>query len=361
MSLLICIPEYIYEVGLAQHLGIDLFGGAEVVHGPVTDAIKSDPRTKVVIKKWWRAINHRAQSTEDLSWAHQVICYTGELVNGPWEWYYGLTVRQFNNNNFISVSTGRSNLVHYPGHLVYDDLGHFFSKIVNVCRYEDWNTLPVKPKLFDALLGIAKPHRVFIFNHLGSTGLLDKSFVNIHGSVNYISPDLHKFDDPTICHADRQDSQKPIQGLINGIGVSHSIPLGIYQNSWYSIVAETNPTNSNFLTEKTAKPLFEKKLFVLFGSQGLLARLHSQGYKTFSSIIDESYDQEPVDRKRWEMAFEQVVKLSVLDHAAVYRQIEPTLEHNHKHICDQQYRLNGLRSFLQQHLLTLDRENQYAV
>jgi hypothetical protein len=361
MSLLICIPEYIYEVGLAQRLGINLFGDAEVVHGPVTDEIKSDSRTKVVVKKWWRAINHCAQSTEDLSWADQVICYTGELVNGPWECYHKLTVKQFNNNNFISVSTGRSNLVRYPGHLVYDGLGHFFSKIVNVCRYEDWNTLPAKPKLFDALLGIAKPHRVFIFNHLGSTGLLDKSFVNIHGSVNYVSPDLHKFDDPTICHADRRDSQKPIQGLINGIGVSHSIPLGIYQNSWYSIVAETNPANSNFLTEKTAKPLFEKKLFVLFGSQGLLARLHSQGYKTFSSIIDESYDQEPVDRKRWRMAFEQVVKLSTQDHEAVYQQIEPTLEHNHKHICDQHYRLNGLKSFLQQHLLILDREKQYAI
>ena len=361
MSLLIWLPDYIYEVTLANRLGIDLFGDAEVVYGPVTDAIKSDSRKKVVVKNWWLLINHRIPPAEDLSWADCVIFYTGEMVNGPWQWYYNKTVNQFNNSNFISVSSGRHGLVQYPNHLVYDDLGHFFSKIVNVCRYEDWNTLPIKPKLFDALLGIAKPHRVFIFNQLVETGLLDKSFVNIHGSINYISPDLHEFDDPKICNDSRQDSQKPIQGLKNGTRVSHSIPLGIYQNSWYSIVAETNPTNSNFLTEKTAKPLFEKKLFVLFGSQGLLARLHRQGYKTFSSIIDESYDQEPVDQKRWGMAFEQVVKLSTQDHAAVYRQIEPILEHNHKHICDQHYRLNGLKSFLQQHLLTLDREKQYAI
>jgi hypothetical protein len=361
MSLLICIPEYIYEVGLAQRLGINLFGAAEVVHGPVTDAIKSDARTKVVVKKWWCTIKHCSHPTEDLGWADCVICYTGELINGPWEWYYNKTVKQFNNSNFISVSNGRHWLVQYPKHVVYDDLGHFFSRIVDVCRYEDWNTVPTKPKLFDALLGIAKTHRVFIFNHLRTNGLLDKSFVNIHGSVNYVSPDLHDFDDPVITTEDRKSSMSKVPGLANGIGVSHSIPLGIYQNSWYSIVAETNPANSNFLTEKTAKPLFEKKLFVLFGSQGLLARLHRQGYKTFSSIIDESYDQEPVDRKRWGMAFEQVVKLSTQDHAAVYRQIEPTLEHNHKHICDQHYRLNGLKSFLQQHLLILDREKQYAI
>jgi len=361
MSLLICIPEHIYEVGLAQRLGIALFGGVEVVRGSVTDAITSDPRTKVVIKNWRPNQQPHLVPPEDLSWADLVICYTGEMINGPWEWYRKLTVKQFNNNNFISVSNGRHWLVQYPEHVVYDELGHFFSRIVDVCRYEDWNTLPVKPKLFDALLGIAKPHRVFIFSKLLANGLLDKSFVNIHGSVNYVSPDLHEFDDPVITAADRKSSMSKVPGLANGIGVSHSIPLGIYQNSWYSIVAETNPANSNFLTEKTAKPLFEKKLFVLFGSRGLLARLHSQGYKTFSSIIDESYDQEPVDQKRWGMAFEQVVKLSVQDHAAVYRQIEPILEHNHKHICDQHYRLNGLRSFLQQHLLTVDREKQYAI
>ena len=361
MSLLICNPDYIYEITLAQRLGIDLFGDVKVVHGPVTDAIKSDPRPKVVIKNWWLLINRPLPPAEDLSWADLVICYTGEIVNGPWQWYYNKTVKQFNNSNIISVTSGRHGLVQYPEHLVYDSLGHFFSKIVDVCRYEDWNTLPVKPKLFDALLGIAKPHRIFIFSQLRTNGLLDKSFVSIHGEVEYVSPDLHEFDDPKITSEDRKRSMSKVPGLANGIGVSHSIPLGIYQNSWYSIVAETNPTTSNFLTEKTAKPLFEKKLFVLFGSQGLLARLHSMGYKTFSSIIDESYDQEPVDRKRWRMAFDQVVKLSTLDHAAVYRQIEPILEHNHKHICDQHYRLNGLKSFLQQHLLTVDREKQYAI
>ena len=318
MSLLICNPDYIYEVTLAQRLGIDLFDAVEVVHGPVTDAIKSDPRPKVVIKNWWLLINQPLLPSEDLSWAHLVICYTGEIVNGPWQWYYNKTVKQFNNSNIISVTSGRHSLVQYPEHVVYDNLGHFFSRIVDVCRYEDWNTLPVKPKLFDALLGIAKPHRIFIFSQLRTTGLLDKSFVNIHGKVEYVSPDLHEFDDPVITTEDRKRSMRKVPGLANGIGVSHSIPLGIYQNSWYSIVAETNPTNSNFLTEKTAKPLFEKKLFVLFGSQGLLARLHSQGYKTFSSIIDESYDQEPVDQKRWGMAFEQVVKLSAQDHAALY-------------------------------------------
>jgi hypothetical protein len=78
--------------------------------------------------------------------------------------------------------------------------------------------------------------------------------------------------------------------------------------------------------------LFEKRLFVLFGSQGLLKRLHDQGYKTFHDVIDESYDQEPDDNLRWSMAFAQLVKLSTANHIELYQQLQPILQHNHQHI-----------------------------
>ena len=44
----------------------------------------------------------------------------------------------------------------------------------------------------------------------------------------------------------------------NGRSMSHSIPIEIYRRSWYSIVAETQAYKSNYVTEKTSKPLFEK-------------------------------------------------------------------------------------------------------
>jgi len=336
-------PDNIFELELAAQLDVALFDNAEVINGLPTYDIKTDTRTKIVIKQWF----HWAGSTkavENLSWADLIIIYTGELINGPWDRYYKKVVDQYNNKNFVSIANGTFELTDYPTHLVYDDLGHFFSRIVSCCQFQEWNTLEHKPKLFDALLGIAKPHRIFIFDQLLGNGLLDKSFVSIHGDLNYKSPDLETYDDPKITDYDRIHSMRPAIGMANGI--SHSIPLQIYQHSWYSIVAETNPSGTNFLTEKTAKPLFSKKLFVLFGSQGLLEKLHNQGYQTFHSIIDESYDQEPDDVTRWSMAFEQVLALAKLDHVEVYKKIDPILVNNHNHICNHHYRLNSLKNFL---------------
>jgi hypothetical protein len=346
-------PDYVYELELASRLNFKLFDdNVEVINGPTTHDFKNDYRKKIVIKNWW-LFTGTSQPTEDLSWADLIICYTSELINGPWEHYYKRTVDQFNNKNFICISNGIYNLHSYPDALVYDNLGHFFSKIVDVCRYQEWHTYDHKPKLFDALFGLAKPHRVFVFEKLIEFDLLDQTFVNLHGIVNYSSPDLIEYDDPKITQHSRSNSMSSLPGMANGIGVSHSIPFKIYQNSWYSIVAETNSNWSNFLTEKTAKPLFEKKLFVLFGSQGLLKRLHDQGYKTFHDVIDESYDQEPDDNLRWSMAFAQVVKLSTANHIELYQQLQPILQHNHQHICNQHSRLTGLKNFLQPHLNSL--------
>jgi hypothetical protein len=353
-NVLIWDPDCMYELDLANRAGIKLFGNAEVINNPDPHSIKNDHRKKVVVRNWWSWAGGNSQPPQDLSWANLVICYTEELINGPWESYYNMTSRHFNNKNLICVTNGRYNMNHYPDDLVFDHLGHFFSKIVDVCQYQIWDQTTSKPKIFDALLGIAKQHRIFIYEKLIEADLLDQTLLNIHGSVNYTSPDLIEYDDPKITQDARKNSMSGLPGLANGIGVSHSIPFKIYQNSWYSIVTETNPSLSNFLSEKTAKPLFEKKIFVMFGSQGSLAHLRSMGYQTFHGIIDESYDQEPNDITRWSMAFEQVIKLSRSDHANVYKTAQTVLDYNHQHICNHKYQLEKLKEFLYKHLRKLN-------
>ena len=360
MSVVIWDPDHWFEINLANRLNFTLFDNAEIITGAYLptglDNFKKDTRTKIVLKHWWlwRETN---DSKVDLSWADLVIFYTGEVINGPWDWYYEKTVEQFNNKNFICITEGMYKLPDFPKNRVYDDSGHWLSTIVDLCRYQECDISASKIKLFDALLGKSKPHRNFIFEQLRTHNLLDKSFVNIVGDLvgsrrpSYQSPDLHMFDDPAITDQDRkQPTVVKLIGLENGYSICHSIPINIYQNSWYSIVAETQWDFHPFITEKTAKPLYMKRLFVMFGAQGTLKKLHQQGYRTFNGVIDESYDQEPNDQKRWAMAFEQVLKLAQCDHEEVYREIAPILTHNHNHICDHHYRLTGLKNFLTQSL-----------
>lgn len=64
-------------------------------------------------------------------------------------------------------------------------------------------------------------------------------------------------------------------------------------NSYLHIVTETlvsNDPNQIFFSEKTFKPIVFMRPFVLINRAGALKQLHEMGFKTFSDVIDESYD-----------------------------------------------------------------------
>jgi hypothetical protein len=114
----------------------------------------------------------------------------------------------------------------------------------------------------------------------------------------------------------------------NPLYLSQEIPAGIHDASWYSIVVETL-YETVFITEKTGKALLAKRVFVLFAARGSLEYLRSQGFQTFGNIIDESYDSEPNNRRRFDMAWEQVRLLSTLDPREVYQRANSIIEHNY--------------------------------
>ena len=65
-------------------------------------------KINIVIKDWffWAGAE---LIKEDLSLADLLICYTRELVTGPWENYYKECLKSLNNPNFIVVASGKLN------------------------------------------------------------------------------------------------------------------------------------------------------------------------------------------------------------------------------------------------------------
>lgn len=66
----------------------------------------------------------------------------------------------------------------------------------------------------------------------------------------------------------------------------------LYQQSFLQVISETvfnYPTT--FITEKTMKPIANKRPFVIVGPAGSLIQLHQLGFKTFGNFWDEGYDQ----------------------------------------------------------------------
>ena len=112
--------------------------------------------------------------------------------------------------------------------------------------------------------------------------------------------------------------------------VSFNSPLEIYRRTWYSIICETLGTGSTFfLSEKTIKAMYNRRIFVMFGPQGYLRHLREQGFATFGGIVDESYDDEPRDHIRFEMAMHQVMQLAWFeDPTEMYNSMSTALDRN---------------------------------
>lgn len=200
-----------------------------------------------------------------------------------------------------------------------------------------------KPYLFDVLLGARRASRDYVMLGLTKNRLLDQCIVTYRdcfpGSVvnhqnqefanvfkgtpltyPYVSPHL----DPSWEVAANVNNQ-----------VSFIVPVGIYQRTYYSILTETLGTGGGFfMSEKSIKAFYAKRIFVLFGNRHHLKRLREQGFQTFDSVIDESYDECALDFERFELAMQQVVNLSRQDPVVVQNKLQAVLDHNHARLLE---------------------------
>lgn len=108
----------------------------------------------------------------------------------------------------------------------------------------------------------------------------------------------------------------------------------IYLDSYIHIITETNFSKDIFPTEKLINPIVTLQPFILFGAPGYLKYIKELGFKTFDGFIDESYDLEFDDMKRFKMLCDEVLRISKISLDEIhnwYISIIPILEHNRNH------------------------------
>lgn len=84
----------------------------------------------------------------------------------------------------------------------------------------------------------------------------------------------------------------------------HSVTHGKYHvNAYCNIVMETHfdadQSGGTFLTEKTFKPIKHGQLFFIAGPAGSLQALRDLGYRTFDTVLDNTYDRISDNTERW--------------------------------------------------------------
>lgn len=186
---------------------------------------------------------------------------------------------------------------------------------------------------FAALFGRHDPFRLkicrYLYENFREQSLLSyNAFRTTYNSrfKTYFDDDQSWFETrcPLLLDFDRASGWVPFQDSLNCIHTH-------YQKYFLEIVVETDPHTDNFFTEKTLKNFYLGKPFLLLSGQGSLKYLHSLGYKTFSPIIDESYDNHPGIADRLDAIFNEITRiagLSINELADMHVQLMPIFEHN---------------------------------
>ena len=198
------------------------------------------------------------------------------------------------------------------------------------------NPYQVKTKTFDILLGRNKPHRTVVYDFINNNDLNDQVIMTYLKGADNLS--LQEQDTNGWIWEDAglelpdQDftwTVTPIRYQGQGMSLSQVIPLSIYNQTAYSIVAETNYDNNySFFTEKIVKPILASRLFLVVSGQHYLRNLRRLGFKTFDGIIDETYDSIEDNNLRFKAACEQIQYLIDQPQEEILAKIQPITEHN---------------------------------
>ncbi len=274
---------------------------------------------------------------------------------------------EFSAENITWILPGRVNLVRFQDRIILwtpfiERVGGFYAGPLSwLLTGLDTKHYP-KRRMFDVLMGRNRPHRDFVRDCVHSSGLQDQFVMSYQDHIpwqRFINDGFIR-DSYVMTGADAIEghgTNHEIKIRHNDVPISCIIPLETYNDTAYTLVAETQPENSVsaplvFLTEKVVKPLVAVRPFVIFSTQGILQLLHDIGFQTFHGVIDESYDQEPDDKRRWSMAWQQVMSLLHQDQQAVRRQVSKILRHNQRLALEtdwQNYPVPAIRERVSQH------------
>jgi hypothetical protein len=186
-------------------------------------------------------------------------------------------------------------------------------------------------------------HRRYVLGTLINAGLLDKGIVSYQcseGTSNYSTGLAHVSNKEerekinkrlTLC-----DPYIPI--ILDGNTVAGGLDFKVFANTYLNIVGETHfvimpGINTSFVTEKTFTAIANNQMFIIVGHPGSLDLLKSLGYKTFDSIIDESYDTELDNTKRLFKVTEEMIRFvsrPINEIKEDYVRVLDIIEHNRK-------------------------------
>lgn len=205
-----------------------------------------------------------------------------------------------------------------------------FISVVNKLNDIDYK-IGIKPKLFNCLNKNQRSHRCLIVAEIIKNNLLDKSYTSLYGfsDQNSWSP-LELVDSAQVFDKQLADVLKNNLNLfplhVNSAASKNPIRIEdqdrfLYSDSYFTLVTETIFFNnyldpmvdtmipSTFPTEKIYKPIAAKHPFIVLSTPNFLQHMRKLGFRTFHPFINEDYDLEIDDMKRFRLVVNEMLRL----------------------------------------------------
>lgn len=210
-----------------------------------------------------------------------------------------------------------------PGcHYFFDDFAWYWY----LMRDQSISIADDQPRsdLFTCLVRTHKQWRSdFVWNLL-HTGVCDTGKISYHGISNMddrddaaiINPEFLRWQSQGLCMPPATwwlDRPLRVDGLNGDDANNHSIVIKEHYQSYVNVILETYldlGPSAVFVTEKTMKAICHGQMFMVVGCPGTLDFLRQQGFETFQTGLDESYDHETDVRLRWYQVFDQLRNLA---------------------------------------------------
>lgn len=150
-------------------------------------------------------------------------------------------------------------------------------------------------KLFLAYVRNTHHHRIMMLKRLRDLNVLDTGLYSFgKTSIKLLDYYNNAFLQGQLTEEDKQfflsiQNKSPDNKDFDTDGCQQSIPLEDHKNTFVSIITETLP-ETVFITEKTYKAIAIGHPFIVLSGKGQLAKMRKDGFRTFNSWWDESYD-----------------------------------------------------------------------
>jgi len=206
---------------------------------------------------------------------------------------------------FVSANSAASSI---PGFVHFNDFELWYwqrNEAVQPCNIHD----QLREREFTVLNRLHKSWRATAMADLHRQGILNNSYwsycesgdlVDAENPIEIDSIDTLRTSTTDFLAQAPYISDKLSQDERNNHSIQES---KYYVNAYCNIVMETHfdadGCDGTFLTEKTFKPIKHGQLFFIAGPAGSLQQLRDLGYRTFDSVLDNTYDRIADNTQRW--------------------------------------------------------------